>query len=92
MLMCEGRMEFLGFHYPRQESNDPRKTSGKRAAGNRTARQTAHFSQDLPADLARVVAAWPTLPEKVRAAILAEADSATASASHSIARSGPRAC
>jgi hypothetical protein len=38
---------------------------------NPTARQTAHFSQDLPTDLARVVNARPALPEAAKAAILA---------------------
>jgi hypothetical protein len=46
------------------------------AIGNSTAHQTAHFSEVLPPDLARVVAAWPTLPASVKAAILAAVEAA----------------
>jgi hypothetical protein len=39
---------------------------------NATAHQTAHF----PSDLQRIIDAWPTLPEPIRKAMLALADSA----------------
>jgi hypothetical protein len=55
---------------PRQESNDPHKIQEKRQNGNATARQTAHF----PAELQRVVEAWPDLPEHTRLAILSLMD------------------
>jgi hypothetical protein len=48
------------------DSNDPRKTLGKRKTGDTTARQTAHF----PPDLQRVIDAWHYLPEAGKSAVL----------------------
>ena len=43
----------------------------EREGGKAAARQTTHFSEVLLSDLARIVAAWPTLPDAAKAAILA---------------------
>jgi hypothetical protein len=58
--------------YPQGDSNDPGKTREKRADAESTARQTAHF----PADLQRVVEAWPTLDAETRRHVLALVDKA----------------
>jgi hypothetical protein len=60
----------ITYNYPQGDSNNPHKTREKRESGNVTARQAARF----PPDLERVLDAWPTLPDALRAGILAMID------------------
>ncbi len=53
--------------YSRRESNNPQNAMEKPQTALLSGENAAHF----PADLAQVVAAWPTLPEATRAAIVA---------------------
>jgi hypothetical protein len=68
--------------YPRQESNNSQKLREKRESTSTQAQKAAHFSAEQPAgdpDLAALVDAWPSLPEAIRAGILAMVQAAGAS-------------
>ncbi len=65
-----------------KESNNPgisleNRTSPKQAARNPAQLPTAPVEIALDPDLARVVAAWPTLPDAIRRALLALVGSVT---------------
>jgi hypothetical protein len=62
----------LNLNYARRDSNDPIKTQKKHENDLDASRHTAHFSPELQ----RLIDAWPTLPEAVRANILAMIDMA----------------
>lgn len=70
-----GRFE-TGVKYPRQESNDSQETLDKLQLLQLAAQKTAH----IPQDLATVVDGWPSLPEPIRAGIVAMVRAATGSA------------
>jgi hypothetical protein len=60
--------------YPRQESNDPQEYREKRESDNDAAQKAAQVlpaSQAGAPDLQAIIEAWPTLPEAIRAGILA---------------------
>jgi hypothetical protein len=60
--------------YPRQGLNYPRKLREKRESTTGAAQKAAHFPNDKhagDAGLQALIDAWPTLPEVIRAGILA---------------------
>src|SRR5207244_2718232 len=65
--------------YTRQESNDRDKRLEKHGSADDAARQTAHIAiAPTPADprLTTILDSWPTLPEALRAGILAMIEAA----------------
>jgi hypothetical protein len=60
-------------HYPRQGSNNPRETRQINDVAGAALQNPVHFGPGkvvLDADLARVLDAWPSLPEATRRAIV----------------------
>jgi hypothetical protein len=61
-------------NYPRQGPNYPQKLQEKRGSANGAAQKAAHFPADKQVSdpgLAALIDAWPTLPDAIRAGILA---------------------
>src|SRR6516165_7899248 len=67
-----------GAEYPRQESNQPSKPSGKRAGPDPTAQNTWHFHPVLQ----HVIDAWANLTDAARQAILDVVGAASAERRH----------